>query len=72
MEQSKDLRKAYHKLCTEFHCLPGIGVNMLEKILEWGKKEEAVRALILLGSRADRQPVDHFSDGALWDCPSLL
>jgi aminoglycoside 6-adenylyltransferase len=35
---------------------------MLEKILEWGKKEEAVKALILLGSRASRQTVDHFSD----------
>src|ERR1700722_1167109 len=35
---------------------------MLEKILEWGKKEEAVKALILLGSRAGRQPIDHFSD----------
>ncbi|MBA3603524.1 MAG: aminoglycoside 6-adenylyltransferase [Parachlamydiaceae bacterium] len=35
---------------------------MLEKIVEWGKKEDAVRALILLGSRAGRQPVDNFSD----------
>lgn len=35
---------------------------MLEKIVEWGKKEDVVRALILLGSRAGRQPVDRFSD----------
>jgi aminoglycoside 6-adenylyltransferase len=35
---------------------------MLEKIVKWGKKEDAVRALILLGSRAGRQPIDHFSD----------
>ncbi len=35
---------------------------MLEKLIEWGKKEEAVRALILLGSRAGCQPVDSFSD----------
>lgn len=35
---------------------------MLERILEWGKKEEAVRTLILIGSRAGRQPVDNFSD----------
>ena len=35
---------------------------MLEKLVEWGKKEDAVRALILLGSRAGRQPVDAFSD----------
>ena len=35
---------------------------MIEKIVEWGKKEDAVRALILLGSRAGRQPVDRFSD----------
>lgn len=35
---------------------------MLEKLVEWGKKEDAVRALILLGSRAGRQSVDAFSD----------
>jgi len=35
---------------------------MREKIVEWGKKEDAVRALILLGSRASRQPVDPYSD----------
>lgn len=35
---------------------------MLEKLVEWGKKEDAVRVLILLGSRAGRQPVDTFSD----------
>lgn len=35
---------------------------MLEKLVEWGKKEDAVRALILLGSCAGRQPVDAFSD----------
>ncbi|MBA2369933.1 MAG: aminoglycoside 6-adenylyltransferase [Candidatus Protochlamydia sp.] len=35
---------------------------MLEKLIEWGKKEDAVRALILLGSRAGRQSVDAFSD----------
>ena len=35
---------------------------MLEKLMEWGKQEDAVRALILLGSRAGRQPVDAFSD----------
>jgi aminoglycoside 6-adenylyltransferase len=35
---------------------------MLEKLVEWGKKEGAVRALILLGSRAGRQPADNFSD----------
>lgn len=35
---------------------------MLEKLVEWGKKEDAVRVLILLGSRAGRQPVDAFSD----------
>ncbi len=35
---------------------------MLEKMVEWGKKEDPVRALILLGSRAGRQPVDNFSD----------
>lgn len=35
---------------------------MLKKIVEWGKKEDVVRALILLGSRAGRQPVDRFSD----------
>jgi aminoglycoside 6-adenylyltransferase len=35
---------------------------MLEKIIAWSKKEEGVKALILLGSRAGLQPVDHFSD----------
>ncbi|MBA3602975.1 MAG: aminoglycoside 6-adenylyltransferase [Parachlamydiaceae bacterium] len=35
---------------------------MLGKIVKWGKEEEAVRALFLLGSRAGRQPVDNFSD----------
>lgn len=35
---------------------------MLEKIVEWGKKEDAVKALFLLGSRTGRQPVDNFSD----------
>lgn len=35
---------------------------MLEKIVEWGKKEDAVRALILLGSRVGRESVDRFSD----------
>lgn len=38
------------------------GLNMLEKIVEWGKKEDVVRTLILLGSRAFQQPVDRFSD----------
>lgn len=38
------------------------GLNMLEKIVEWGKKEDVVRTLILLGSRACQQPVDRFSD----------
>jgi aminoglycoside 6-adenylyltransferase len=35
---------------------------MLEKLVEWGNKEDAVRALILLGSRAGLQIVDIFSD----------
>ena len=35
---------------------------MLEKLVEWGKKDDNIRALILLGSRAGRQPVDAFSD----------
>jgi aminoglycoside 6-adenylyltransferase len=35
---------------------------MLEKLVEWGKKDDAIRALILLGSRAGRQPVDALSD----------
>lgn len=35
---------------------------MLDKIEEWGKKEEAVRALILVGSRAVGESVDRFSD----------
>ncbi len=35
---------------------------MLEKLLEWGIKENGVRALILLGSRAGHQRVDSFSD----------
>lgn len=35
---------------------------MLEKLVEWGKQEDAVRALILLGSRAGQQTVDAFSD----------
>lgn len=35
---------------------------MLEKIIEWGKKEESIRALILLGSRASRYSVDPYSD----------
>ena len=34
----------------------------LEKIVEWGRKEEAIKALILLGSRASHHPVDHYSD----------
>lgn len=35
---------------------------MLEKLVEWGKQEDAVRALILLGSRAGQQPADVLSD----------
>jgi aminoglycoside 6-adenylyltransferase len=35
---------------------------MLEKLIEWGNRENAVRALILVGSRASRQPIDAFSD----------
>jgi aminoglycoside 6-adenylyltransferase len=35
---------------------------MLDKIVEWGKKEKSIQALILLGSRASRHPVDHYSD----------
>lgn len=35
---------------------------MLEQIVEWGKKEKAIKALILLGSRAARNPVDSYSD----------
>ena len=35
---------------------------MSEKLVEWGKQEDAVRALILLGSRAGQQTVDAFSD----------
>ena len=35
---------------------------MLEKIVNGGKKEDAVRALILLGSRASCQSVDRVSD----------
>jgi aminoglycoside 6-adenylyltransferase len=35
---------------------------MLAKLVEWGNKEDAVRALILLGSLAGGQPVDAFSD----------
>lgn len=35
---------------------------MLEKLVEWGKQEDAVRALILVGSRAGQQTVDAFSD----------
>ncbi len=35
---------------------------MLEKLIEWGNRENAVRALILLGSRAGQQTVDAFSD----------
>ena len=38
------------------------GIDMLEKLVDWGKKEDAVRVLILLGSRACRQSVDAFSD----------
>jgi aminoglycoside 6-adenylyltransferase len=38
------------------------GINMLEKMVEWGKKEDVVRALILIGSRAGRRLVDNFSD----------
>ncbi len=35
---------------------------MLEKLVEWGKKEDAVRALFLVGSRVGLQTVDAFSD----------
>lgn len=35
---------------------------MLEKLTEWGKREKPIKALILVGSRASRQPVDAFSD----------
>lgn len=35
---------------------------MLEKIIEWGKKEESIKALILLGSRASHYSVDSYSD----------
>jgi aminoglycoside 6-adenylyltransferase len=35
---------------------------MLDTIIEWSEREEAIRALILLGSRAGKQPVDSLSD----------
>ena len=35
---------------------------MLQKIIQWAEKEEAVKTLILLGSRASRQPVNDLSD----------
>ena len=35
---------------------------MLEKLIQWGKKEKAIRALILLGSHAGLQTVNKFSD----------
>lgn len=35
---------------------------MLQKIIQWAEQEEAVKTLILLGSRAGKQPVDDLSD----------
>lgn len=35
---------------------------MLEKIIEWGKKEDTIKALILLGSRASLHQIDMYSD----------
>lgn len=35
---------------------------MLDKIIKWGEREEAIKALILVGSRAGNQPVDTLSD----------
>jgi aminoglycoside 6-adenylyltransferase len=36
--------------------------TMLDKIVEWGAGEAAVRALLLMGSRAAREPADHLAD----------
>ncbi len=36
--------------------------TMLDKIIEWGAGEAAVRALLLTGSRAVREPADHLAD----------
>lgn len=36
--------------------------DVLDKIIEWGAREEALRALLLVGSRAVREPADHLAD----------
>ncbi len=36
--------------------------KILDKIIEWGANEAAVRALLLMGSRAVRGPADHLAD----------
>jgi hypothetical protein len=37
-------------------------MDMLENLVDWGKKEDTIRALLLLGSRASLHQIDRYSD----------